>query len=203
MYKRQGDRPYVVANTGSETDELGSGVKSLNVAINLNSSDTSVSPMIDMQRASASLINNIIDRPATVATSGFNSQLNFVAETGASGGSSASKHIMSPVELEQDAVGLKITLSANRPSTSDFQVYYRTASDDEIISEQDYNLLVEETNNPSDEVPSVYREYRYLAGGQGGDLNSFTQFQIKIVLRTTNSAKVPTIKDLRVIALSV
>lgn len=199
----QGSVPYVVANDGSETTELGTGVKSLEIGVNLNSTDDDVSPMIDMQRVSASLINNIIDRPDSVATSGFNAQLNYVAETNASGGSAAAKHVTTPVELEQDAVGLNIILSANRPSTADFQVYYRTAADDEILSEQNYVLLSEETNNPTDDIPSVYREYRYLAGGQGGDLQSFTQFQVKIVLRTTNAAKVPTIKDLRVIALSV
>lgn len=195
--------PYVVANASSETSELGSGVKSLDISSFMNSSNNNVSPMIDMQRTSASLINYIIDKPASGATTGFNEQFNFVSETSSSGGSTASKHITTPVELEQDAVGLKIILSANRPSAADFQVYYRVAAGDEVLSEQDFVLLTEETNNPSDENPRVFREYRYLAGGQGGDLPAFTQFQLKIVMRTTNAAKVPVITDLRTIALSV
>ena len=197
------DAPRIVANAASETAELGAGIKSLDFSVFMNSSDSNVSPIIDMQRVSASLINYIIDRPDAVASSGFNSQLNFVNETSSTGGSSASKHITTPVELEQDAVGLTIILSANRPSASDFQIYYRTAVGDEVLSEQDFILLPEETNNPSDENDRVFREYRYLAGGQGGNLAAFTQFQLKIVLRTTNAAKVPVIKDLRTIAMSV
>jgi hypothetical protein len=195
--------PYVVANAGSEASELGSNQKSLDLSLNMSSSDSNVSPMIDMQRVSATLVNNLVDRPASAATSGFNSQFNFVDETSATGGSSAAKHVSSPVTLQQDAVGLKIILTANRPSTTDFQVYYRTATDDQNLYEQDYSLLSEETNNPTDESPRMFREYRYLAGGLGGDLPAFTQFQTKIVLRSTNAAKVPVIKDLRVIAMSV
>ena len=197
------DVPYLVASSASETSELGSGIKSLDIGVKLGTLDSNVTPMIDLQRASASLVNYIVDRPAAAATSGFNAQLNFVNETSASGGSSASKHITTPVELEQDAVGLKIILSANRPSAADFEVYYRTAAGDEVLSEQDFILLSEETSNPSDENTRVFREYRYLAGGLGGDLTAFTQFQLKIVLRSTNAARIPVIRDLRTIAMSV
>ena len=110
---------------------------------------------------------------------------------------------MEPVVLEQDAVGLKIILSANRPSSSDIQVYYRTATGDEILSDQNWVLQAEDTNNPADESQLIYREYRYLPGGIGGNLSSFTQFQVKIIMRSTNAARIPIIKDLRVIALSV
>ena len=56
---------------------------------------------------------------------------------------------------------------------------------------------------PSDDNPTVYRDYRYLPGGIGGNLNDFDQFQIKIVMKSTNSAKVTTFGDLRAIALTV
>ena len=42
-----------------------------------------------------------------------------------------------------------------------------------------------------------------LAGGTEGTLPEFVNFQLKIVLKATNKAHVPTIKDLRTIALSV
>ena len=37
----------------------------------------------------------------------------------------------------------------------------------------------------------------------GDELDPFNQFQLKIVFRSTNSAKVPLIRDLRAIALVV
>lgn len=56
---------------------------------------------------------------------------------------------------------------------------------------------------PSDENPNAFREYRYLVGGDGGTMNAFSQFQIKIVLKSTNTSRPPVIQDLRIIALSV
>ena len=56
---------------------------------------------------------------------------------------------------------------------------------------------------PSDENTRVFREYRYLVGGQNGVLPAFTKFQLKIVFRSTTSARVPKIRDLSAIALSV
>ena len=54
---------------------------------------------------------------------------------------------------------------------------------------------------PSDENPEVFREYAYTVGGEYGLEEAFTQFQIKIVMTSSNNAKVPVLGDLRVIAL--
>ena len=61
---------------------IGSGVKSFEMSINLTAPENTVAPMLDLQRSSTSLINNIIDKQASVATTGFNKPLNFVAEEG-------------------------------------------------------------------------------------------------------------------------
>jgi len=192
--------PFMVAHDSSESNEL-AGLKSLDVSLPMITTDSDVSPMLDLQRASVTLVSHIIDRPDSVASDGFNTHFNFVNETEPNGGSSAAKHIMEPITLDQDAVGLKIILSAYRPPSTDFLVYYRTATGDENIIEKYWTLQPEETNNPTDEI-SV-REYRYTPGGIGGSLPAFTQFQVKIVMRSTNTAKVPLFKDVRVIALSV
>jgi hypothetical protein len=173
--------------------------------LTLESFDSSVSPMIDLQRASLTLIGNQIDRQAAETNAGktFRQPVNYVAESAARGGSSASKHITNAITLTEDAVGLKILLSANRPSETDFQVWFRIATSDEIIQDKTWSLLTEESNNPTDENRTIFRDYEYLAGGQGGDLSPFTQFQIKIEMRSSNQAKAPTFSSLRVIAMSV
>lgn len=193
---------YVIANNATETSELGAGNKSLEVMLNVKTVDSNVSPMIDLQRASMTGVVYDIDKQSSSATSGFNVPFTFVNETSATGGTSASKHITKQITLAQDAVGAKVILSANRPKASDFQVFFRTATGDEVLIDQPFVLQPEETNNPSDENRGTFREYQYLIGGQGGDIPAFTQLQIKIVMRTTNAARVPVIKDLRVIALS-
>jgi len=195
--------PYLVAFDSAETAELGAGNKSLDMRILMRSEDSDVSPMLDLQRMSVSLIDNVIDKQDQSSTSGFNIPLTFINETSASGGSAASKHITRAITLENDAVGLNILLSANRPNGTDFQLFFRTATADEILSDKPYTLQAAETTLPTDENPNVFREYRYLIGGQNGSLPAFTKFQSKIVFRSTNSAKVPRIKDLRIIALSV
>lgn len=197
------NRINVIANDASENAELGTGVKSIDMTINMQTADSNVSPMIDAQRVSMTGIAYDIDKQDSTATSGFNVPLNFVNETSPTGGSSASKHITSPVTLAQDAVGIKILLTANRPSATDFQVYYKIAASDEILNDINWVLVSEQTNNPSDENPFQYRQYQYIVGGPGGNLPAFTQMQLKIVFRSTNSAKTAAIKDLRVIALGV
>ena len=45
----------------------------------------------------------------------------------------------------------------------------------------------------------TYKEYKYSAS----DLNEFSAFQLKIVMKGENSAYVPKIRDMRGIALAV
>ena len=198
--------PYLVAFDSAETAELGAGNKSLDMRILMRTEDSDVSPMIDLQRVSASLIDNVIDRQHDSSTSSpgsFNAPLSFINETSPSGGSAAAKHITRAITLENDAVGLNVLLSANRPNGTDFELYFRTATADEVLADKNFTLKAPETTLPTDENINIYREYRYLIGGQNGVLPAFTKFQIKIVFRSINSAKVPRIKDLRIIALSV
>ena len=129
--------------------------------------------------------------------------LNFVAETNPTGGSSIAKHITRPVTLAASAVGLKIILAANRPSVADFDIYYKAISDDASFADVNWVEVSKEVNLPSDENPGIFRDYEYIVGGPGGLSVPFNRFIIKIVMRTSNHAKPPTFKDLRVIALAV
>lgn len=197
----QSDTPLAILNSHTE-DSAGITGGSAVLQLSIGSADSNVSPMIDLQRASITTIGFQIDKQAQTSTTGFNVPINYVDESSATGGSSASKHITSPILLAEPAVGLKIILSANRPSTSDFQLWFRTATSDQILADQPFVLQAEESNTASDDNPSVFADYEFLPGGIGGDLIAFTQFQLKIVMRSTDFAKVPTIRSLRVIALS-
>lgn len=195
--------PRMIINPVNEAVQLGAGQRSTTMQVSLSTGSSFVSPVIDLQRASMILIENIIDKQDSDRDAvGFNTPLTFVAETEPTGGSSIAKHITVPVTLAEPAVGLKVIVSANRPSAADFQVYYRTGGEGSIITDINWTLLPPEAAIPSDENSAVYREYRYLAGGLAGALPAFTQYQLKIVMRSTNSSRVPTLKDLRVIALA-
>ena len=196
------ESPEIIASSLNETTH-NSGTKSTQIKLDLRTVDSNVSPLIDLQRVNISTIENIIDKQDSVSTSGFNVPLSYVDETDPQDGTSASKHITKPVSLAETAVGLKILLAANRPSTADFEVYFRTSTGDEVITDKAWTELPKEIVIAPDEDPAIFREYTYLAGGIGGDLTPFSVFQLKVVMTSTNSSKVPRIKDLRAIALVV
>jgi hypothetical protein len=162
-----------------------------------------VSPVVDMSRASLATVSHRIDKQASSITSGFNVPLNYADETNSENGSHLSKHITTPIVLNEDAVGLKVLISANRPSVADFLVYYKVAGDGDVLKDQAWTLVDKENEIASDDNPKIFREYTYLVGGDGGDLDAFSEFQLKIVMRSTNSSKVPTIGNLRAIAMAV
>lgn len=194
--------PRMIANETNELNELGVGERSATVAVSMSTTSSRVSPTIDLQRAALFLVNNVIDNQDSAATSGFNVPLVFVPETDPNEGSSIAKHVTKPITLEEDAVGLKVIFGANRPSTAGIRVFYRTSNGDNITNVEWSEASIERAV-PSDENPQIFRDYQYLIGGQGGNLSPFTQLQVKLVFTSTNSSKVPVIRDLRVIALGV
>ena len=160
-----------------------------------------VSPIIDAARASLTTLHNVCDNQASTTASGFNVPVDYIAETSSFGGSSAAKHITLVQYLEISAVGLKIVLSALRPEGSDFDLYYRVSNDGVNIYETDWTLHAAEQVVAPD--AKSFREYRYLIGGVTGTLEAFTQYQIKLVMRTNNTSRIPKFQDLRAIALAV
>jgi hypothetical protein len=197
--------PRLIASSENETASL-SGNKSLTYKIDVSTSTDIVAPVIDLQRASVTAVRNLVDQQVASGTGG-NIPLEYVAETNPTGGSHLSKHITSPVVLDESAVGLKIMIGANRPSAASFDVYYRTNASDTAAAgnllDSTWVLATLETEIPSDQNINVFREYRYLVGGDGGTMDAFSQFQVKIVLKSTNTSTPPVIQDLRIIALSV
>lgn len=199
-------RPALIASAANEVTNLGSGVKSVSHKIKMVSNSDRVSPVVDLQRASITAISNLIDKQISSGTNG-NIPLDFIAETNPSGGSHLAKHITQPVALAESAVGIKILIGANRPSTADFDVYYRTNASDStangLLFDSTWILATKETQMPSDDNPNTFRDYRYIIGGDGGTMDAFSQMQVKIVMKTTNSSRPPVFRDIRVIALSV
>ena len=152
----------------------------LSLSITLATQDSKVSPVIDLQRTSVLALENVI------------------------GIDDSAQHITIPTVIDEPSVGLKIIFAANRPSTSEFEVYIKTATDedslDQVDSEGDsvieWVLAPIDTIIPSDEDSEVFRDYEYSL-----DIDLFSVFQVKIVMKSTNSSKSPIIRDLRAIAL--
>ena len=96
-------------------------------------------------------------------------------------------------------------MTSNVRSDAEVEVYFRITSADEVRNVKDlnwtpFNTAGEEDNTVAPaESNDDFKEYKYSAS----ELTEFSAFQIKIVMKATNSAHAPRIKDLRGLALAV
>jgi hypothetical protein len=192
----------------NETNEL-SGLKSLFVPITLSTTSTTLSPVIDLQRASLFAISNRLDN--VDSSSDVYPTTEFFASTEPEGDNNSAIYITKQVALENPATALKIIFAAHRPSTSEIKVLFKLLRTDDASDFDDLGYTNFNTDGSPDEIVPAsaddadFREYVYTAGvtddGIGTPLDEFISFQIKIVMQGTNSAEPPRIKELRALAL--
>ena len=200
------DFPHVIATDSNETVHLTSYDESGIITATMRSPEgqTKLSPYIDLQRAQLVLTQNWIDDPHVSSSTLHNIPINFIAETDPKDGSALAKHIQKPVTLAQSASGLKILFGANVPPEANVYTYYRTTlegSDSDILNKH-FTLATSDTIPPKNTSAKGYNEYRYTLGGTfAKTMVEFNQYQVKLVMTSTNSAKVPRITDLRTLAL--
>jgi hypothetical protein len=190
--------PGMIASQVNETNEM-NGKKSFYIDVEMSTTNTKLSPFIDLQRASAYVIANRLNSPSSGNTP------DFVADTANTGTSTAGVYLTRPIVLENNSQALDIRLSANIRSSSEIKVYYRTSGPSETRKIEDINWLPFNNDGSEDiaiapaEDNDTFREYKYSASG----LNDFTSFQIKIIMKGTISSYAPRIKDMRGIALAI
>lgn len=192
------DTVRLVGSAENETASL-AGERSLAVRASMQTSSNYVSPAIDLQRLSATLIGSRIDRQAGSPATGFNVPRSFVAETDEINGSSVSKHIFKPVTLIQPAIGLKVIFAANRPANTYIDLYYKVLGSGSDISFNDvkWTLAAIDEEIQTDNQRDIFREYQYTI-----EEDQFTRFVFKIVFSSSDESKYPRIRDFRAIALN-
>jgi len=203
------DSSAIVCSRVNELNELG-GASSLEFPLEISTTNPNISPVIDLDRASFIAVSNRVDNIET--SSDVYPTTDFVESTEPDGDNNSAIYLTKSVVLENPATAIKVFFAAQKESTADIKVMYRTKPQN---SDEDFNELsfvYFNTDGSPDEgiVNSLddndFREYFYTAGvtddGLGTALEEFTQFQIKIILQATNAAKPPRIKDLRAIALA-
>jgi len=203
------DNPHVVLSDSNEAPGTNSPYpaiqQSTKITAVLRGINDEVSPVIDTQRAQLLTINNLIDNPHISATTGFNVPLTFVADSDAVEGSALAAHITRPVKLVNGATGIKVLFGGHREVGADFDLYFRTTrtGTDSDITEHPFTLQTVDNEIPNDTNKEMFHEYQYTIGGDfAKDLPEFDQYQLKLIMRSTNSSNVPRIKDLRTIAVA-
>jgi hypothetical protein len=212
------DKDYAVFNSYEEDTEGSFAItdtndrnKSMTTHVVMTTSDTRVSPVIDMESADLKLTHNIIDNTDENIEDEFELSTSSADEyrvTGGldeeevAGGTVASKHVCIPISLTETSRGLSVKMSVNRPPDTGIGLYYRTCPKDVNIKDISWEYAEPVTQMPSDTNKNTFREYQYLIGGETGELDPFDRFQLKITFGSTSSAKVPVVKSLRAIALA-
>lgn len=192
------DTPRMLASPINETNN-NSGNKSGIMRLVMTSSTDFLSPMIDLERTSLVNINNRVDKPVGSGTAG-NVVQNFLAETAATGGSALAKYITRRINLAQDSQALRIMFTANQPSGSDIEVYFRTqeSSSDVDFGTLGYTQATLDAAVPTSDDPTVFRDYSFTINNISP---VFTTFQVKVVLKSQQSTKIPRVRNFRAIAL--
>ena len=189
--------------------------KPLTTAITFTTSDENLSPILNLDTAFSELYSNRINKPV-------NDYVNDGRVNSLIDDPHASVYYSNEVNLENPASTLKVILTAERMSGTDFRVLYRLITDGSSEVEQAYQLFpgynvtddreFEDFRNTStsnmnatglpdrkvrDSVEGEYLEYEFTKETE----ELFTGFSIKIVSTSTNQAYAPKFADLRVIAL--
>ena len=118
--------PQMVASEINETNEM-SGSKSLFVQLDFSSSNSRLSPVLDLQRTSAFTIQNRLNNPTSSNTPSF---VDDDQPTGSS--SAAAVYCTRPITLENPSTALDVRLTQSVRSTSSVRVFFRATSAEEV-----------------------------------------------------------------------
>ena len=181
--------PQLICSPINESAEL-AGAKSFRMDLTLTSASTTVSPVVDTDRMSITTISQRINSPADVN----------VAKL-PSGDAHDAVYITKTAELVNPSTSIKLIFAGYRPPNTYIKPLYRVVPNGSTDSIDTYGFEYFPTTGAT--IPGTseilqYKDYEYEVEGL-----DFTQYQIKIVFVSQNQALVPTIRDLRAIALAV
>ena len=181
--------PSLICSAINESSEL-SGAKSFRLDLTMTSEKSTISPVIDVDRMSATLVSNRINSPSNPNTA-----------KQAVGDEHEAVYITRVADLTNPSGSIKLYYTGYRPPNSEIKVLYRVRpiGSSTPIDELGFEFFPSEGSKvPATTEREIYFDYEYEVSGL-----SFDQYQIKVVFVSPNQALVPIIKDLRAIALAV
>ncbi len=211
------DSPRIVASKINEDTFLTNveGSKSMNMTLFLNTTNTTVSPVVDGQRKSVILtsnrVNDIITNYAT------DDRVNTVDTD-----PTAFQYISKEMLLENSATSLKVFVGAHLHVNADLRVLYAINNKEgldpiftpfpgysnlnykgQVINPADNNglpdkLITKSNSSGFDSEDVEFKEYTFTVD----QLPSFRSYRIKILMTSESQVYVPRLKDLRAIALA-
>lgn len=158
--------------------------KSMKIRAAIKTANDYVSPVMKLE-----------DNAVVVASYALNKPEND-AETTVDGGKVASKIVTQTIRLKTASDSLRILTSENKQALDDIEVYYRATLTRDIETKGWTKVVPTNTVTSYDNESFIEHERRV------DGIPEFDEFQIKVVLKGTNSARRPALKELRAIALA-
>lgn len=167
------------------------------VTISMTTTNKDVSPVIDLERTALICIHNIVNNKTDVS----------IQETDNREGGALAKYVMKTVTLNEgfSASSICVQMRLNRPAGSSIEVFARMRNeyDVEPLDQKDWIPLTQEVNGgftstANEFVEDMWSIYDYAYNG----FIDFNQFEVKVVFWSPSSANVPTLDDVRAVALA-
>ena len=178
----------VFASPMSVSSDANASAKTCELRCVFTTTNVNLSPMIDLNRTDFNAVQN------RVIDNGTGDELS------ATGGNQLARYITKKVELAEEADKIDVYLGVNKPRSANIDLYWRVVDGGSTVDVTTKAWTVATPTSPSaltiNDNPNVFEEIEYSIDPPG----SFGTMQFKIVLRSSNSATVPQVKDFRAIA---
>ena len=174
----------------------------LDAQATLSTTNQYVSPVIDTDRASVFLTENLV---TSYVSAGEDTPDNVTAVNKA-----GSRYITKTISLQPGLIAknLRVILTLSNPYPSSVSVWMRCLPNgtDENFYDKSYTQLYADTtgNVVSNTASDEYQEITYKLGATpttGDIVGGFEKFSVKVVFASTNGTVIPKIRDMRVIAI--
>ena len=212
--------PRLVASVKNESERLTNlpKNKSLTLNVDMSTTDTNLSPVLDTKNATFILGRNKINNPVGSENYATDERPRALRDD-----PHGSVFISKLVTLKNPATSLKVLVAASRQPEADFRVFYRLFSFDSSEVDQTYRPFpgyknLNDTtgdgfgNDVIDVADNDGRPDAFVAANSIGefseyqfsidDLEEFNGFKIKIVMSSTNESVPISLRDFRAIALA-
>lgn len=203
-------KPFKIASADNEVRVLGAD-KSIEVKAEFTTSNPNVSPMINIDTFSITSVSNRVEKIIEADyEQAPNATGRFIDELDGYRGVESYKYVTRPILLNDPANDLMIFFDVYKDINADFDVYIKRITPYETRDFDDVEwMLVDGIDKSrssfdlSDRIEYEIKASEMVTGWLDGDdeFVPFTGFKIKIVGRTTNSAKPPLFRSLRGIAV--
>ena len=195
------ETPRIIASQLNEDNKL-EGSKSLTMKVNMTSSTDNLSPVIDLDRVSVITTSNRINSwEGGAQVLGLQSEINPQGDVSTLpyGDQNDAVYLTRVARLANVSRSIRLMISMQRYGDSNIDVYYRIQKpgSEKQMNDIGFSKIPVPEVGATNVSEAEWEDFEYTVEGE-----EFQAFQMKIVMKSKNQAKVPLIKDLRAIAFA-